>query len=238
MSQREREQIIELAARLGVVATEFQAELLLEHLSAVLAANEHLNLTAITDRASAIRLHVIDSLALVPHVRSAGDAIVDIGTGAGYPGVPLSIVSLRPVDMVESVKKKARFLEECVRSLGGLSGSEVFPIRVEEAAHARPGLYGCVTARALSALPSLVELASPLLCVGGHLLAMKGSPTAREMEAGRTAAASVGMEESQVVEYVLPDSGEFRTVIRYTKIGRPTVPLPRRIGLAQKRPFG
>jgi len=234
----ERAQIIELAAEVGVVVTESQASMLLAHMDKVLAANELLNLTAIKDRASAIRLHVVDSLALVPYVSRTEGRIGDIGSGAGYPGVPLSIVCSRPVDLIESAKKKARFLEECIQSLGGLSGSESLPMRAEQVAEAHPGLYGCVTARALTSLPSLVELASPLIRDGGHLLAMKGSPTAQEMEAGRTAADVVGLEESESVEYVLPESGERRTLIRYTKTGSPRVQLPRRIGLAQKRPLG
>ncbi|MFU8890618.1 MAG: 16S rRNA (guanine(527)-N(7))-methyltransferase RsmG [Anaerosomatales bacterium] len=212
--------------------------MLLVHMDKVLAANERLNLTAIKDRTSAIRLHVVDSLALIPHVTRTEARIADIGSGAGYPGVPISIVCLRPVDLVESAKKKARFLEECIHSLGGLSGSESLPMRAEEVAEAHPGQYGCVTARALTSLPSLVELASPLLRDGGQLLAMKGSPTVQEMEAGRTAADLVGLEESELVSYVLPESGERRTLIRYSKTGTPRIHLPRRIGLAQKRPLG
>lgn len=238
MGHREQAEIVELAVELGVVVTEREAEMLLAHLGKVLEANQYLNLTAITDRESAIRLHVVDSLALVPYVRSAEGRVVDIGSGAGYPGVPISIITTGAVDMIESVKKKALFLAECIQALGGLSGSQVLPVRAEEVAETRSGHYNVVTARALSSLPSLVELASPLLGDGGQLLAMKGSPETQELDSGRRAALIVGLEETERVEYVLPKSGESRTVVRYTKVGEPTIELPRRIGLAQKRPLG
>jgi 16S rRNA (guanine527-N7)-methyltransferase len=214
-----------------------QADALLAHLDAVLEVNSRLNLTAITDRVEAISLHVVDSVALLRLLGKENLPIADIGSGAGFPGIPLSICAGIPVSLVESSKKKARFLSECLESFGGLSGSEVIPLRAEELASERPGAYGCVVARALSSLPSLVELASPLLRQGGILVAMKGSPTIEERKLGVGAGQLVGMREFDWLEYQLPESGQRRTLVRYRRSGTSRIELPRRNGLAQKRPL-
>jgi 16S rRNA (guanine527-N7)-methyltransferase len=101
----------------------------------------------------------------------------------------------------------------------------------------RPEQYSCVVARALSSLPSLVELASPLLAEGGFLIAMKGSPTAEERERGAIAGRLVGMSEVDWIEYRLPESAERRTLVRYLRSSAPQIRLPRRTGVAQKRPL-
>ena len=238
VSAEERAEVIRCAGSLGIVVTDAHAGLLLAHLDAVLESNKRLSLTAITDRERAIRLHVVDSLAVVTSVAACEGRMADIGSGAGFPGIPVAIASQRPVDLIESVKKKATFLGSCVDALGGLSGSGVIPLRAEEAAVTHRGQYGCVMARALTSLAALVELASPLLRVGGSLVAMKGAPTAVELDHGGSAAAVVGMQESSRSGYTLPGSDERRTIVCYTKVTEPTIGLPRRIGLAQKRPLG
>jgi 16S rRNA (guanine527-N7)-methyltransferase len=233
----ERRDVIASANELGVAVTELQATRLLDHLGAVLESNKRLNLTAIVDRERAIRLHIVDSLAVVSSVASSEGTIADIGSGAGFPGISVAIVTHRPVDLIESVKKKAAFLDECVVSLGGLFGSRVLAMRAEEAALVRENRYEHVTARALTSLPSLVELASPLLVIGGMLWAMKGAPTTEELEAGVRAAGLVGMREVERRVYTLPSSDERRLIVGYAKISEPTLVLPRRVGLAQKRPL-
>lgn len=230
-------EVIELAADLGVVVCDAKASQMLAHLDAVLDSNTRLNLTAITNRNDAIRLHIIDSLMLSISLAALAGRIVDIGSGAGFPAMPIAIVTGRPVDMIESVKKKAAFLRDCVEGLGGLWGSEVLAVRAEEATLTSDGQYQHVTARALSSLPALVELASPLLALGGTLWAMKGAPTLRELESGSRAATLVGMRETGRREYTLPINEERRMIVSYEKISESGIALPRRVGLAQKRPL-
>ena len=229
--------IVRLASEMGQTITVEQSATLLAHLDAVLAANRRLNLTAITDRTEAISLHVVDSLAVLRLLDDQRLPIADIGSGAGFPGIPVSIAAGVAVSLVESVKKKALFLSECVMDLGGLNGSEVIPLRAEELARERASAYGCILARALTSLPSLVELASPLLREGGILIAMKGSPTAEERELGACVGHLVGMSEADWIEYRLPDSGQRRTLVRYVRSGPSQIRLPRRTGVAQKRPL-
>jgi 16S rRNA (guanine527-N7)-methyltransferase len=233
----ERQVIIASGHELGVAVTELQATRLLDHLGSVLEANSRLNLTAIAERERAIRLHIVDSLAVASKTESAEGKIADIGSGAGFPGIPVAIVGDRPVDLIESVKKKAAFLEDCVGALGGLWGTNVLAMRAEEAALVRESRYQHVTARALTSLPALVELASPLLVTGGTLWAMKGAPTKQELESGVRAAGLVGMREVERLEYRLPSSDERRMIVAYAKVSEPTIMLPRRVGVAQKRPL-
>lgn len=235
--ERELLLVLELAAEVGVQVKATQAETLLAHLDAVLSANERLNLTAITRRESAITLHIVDSLAALPHIGGHAGHVADLGSGAGYPGIPLAVVAESPVELIESTRKKAAFLEECVLQLGGLHGTLVVPLRAEEIARERPGRYGVVVARAVSSLASLVELATPLLARGGRLIAMKGKPTEEERSAGKAAGRIVGMEEQDWLEYALPGTGDLRTIVTYCRCGDSEIELPRRVGLAQKRPL-
>jgi len=235
--KHELAQLIDLASEIGVTLDVDQAQLLLAHLGAVLQSNTQFNLTSITTRDDAIRRHIIDSLAVVAQCSLGTGRIADLGSGAGYPGIPVAIAIRSPVDLIESRRKKATFLESCIKDLGGLSGSRALPLRAEEVALESPNRYSVVLARAVTSLPSLVELASPLLAEGGRLIAMKGVPTAQERAAGQAVARVVGMAEDDYRVYRLPGTGDTRTLVTYVKKGEPQVRLPRRAGLAQKRPL-
>ncbi len=201
----------------------------------VLDQNAVLNLTRITEPEEMLRLHIIDSLLFMRHIEALVGPVVDIGSGAGYPGIPVAVATRETVTLCESVGKKARFLESSVADLG--VDCPVYTGRAESLAVLRPAFYRTVIARAVTSLPSLVELASPLLSDGGRLVALKGTPEARELEAGRGSAEICGMVESALVPYELPVGGERRTVLEYRKVGEPKVALPRRPGQAQRCPL-
>ncbi len=158
----------------GLVALDLDAALaepLLAYLALLDRWNRTYNLTAIRDPREMVTLHLLDSLAMHPHV--AGIAtLADLGTGPGLPGIPLAIVfpSLQ-VTLVESNGKKARFLREAVRKLG-LGNARVAESRAE--AVDEPGTYEAITARALATLPDIIAVGGHLLAPGGRLLAMKG----------------------------------------------------------------
>jgi 16S rRNA (guanine527-N7)-methyltransferase len=218
-------------------ATDAACAVVAEHLAAMLEHNKTVNLTAITDWEQAVKLHVRDSMEAAALLTSlpSGSAC-DLGTGAGYPGIPLSAVTGRAFTLVESVGKKCRFMEAFLETQPLLSECDVFCGRAEDLGSTRAGQYTVVTARALSSLPSLVELASPLLRTHGFLLAMKADPAAEEIESGRRAAEQCGMRLLDVRRSVL-SGGEQRSIFCYEKVGRPRVALPRRMGLAQKKPL-
>lgn len=212
-----------------------QAELLARHLCLVLEHNQRLNLTRITDPNVAISKHILDSLSVVPIVGSClPGRIADLGSGAGYPGIPIAVATGRHVTLVESVGKKAAFLSDVVNELG--LDVAVAPVRAEELALAHPESFSAVLARALSSLPSLVELAAPLLTRGGCLIALKGRLDEDERIRAERVGEIVGLSLVRLVPLTVPDADErYAAVFEATCASRQR--LPRRSGLAQKRPL-
>lgn len=232
------EYIMSNAALLGVELDVAAAQALLKHVDLLLEANTRVNLTAIRDRSQAIRLHAVDSLAVVPHIgESLAGPVVDLGAGGGFPGIPIAIVAGRQITLVESVKKKAAFLQEAVDLLCLGAVCSASPLRAEEEAIRVPEYYSVAVARALSSLPSLLELAAPLLRMDGLLIAMKGRLDEQEIRAGRTASKVLGMSELRLDRYCLPDGDESRSIVVYRKTGASSIKLPRNPGMAQKKPL-
>jgi 16S rRNA (guanine527-N7)-methyltransferase len=153
---------------------------LLAYLALLDRWNHAYNLTAVRDPREMVARHLLDSLAMHPHVDGLA-RLADLGTGPGLPGIPLAIA--RPalqVTLVESNGKKARFLREAVRTLG-LGNARVAESRIE--ALEMPGAFDAITARALASLPLIVALGGHLLAPGGRLLAMKGTVPEDEIAA-------------------------------------------------------
>jgi len=228
--------VLECLIAVGLSATEDQADLLRRHALAVIETNTRFNLTRVTAPEEVLALHIGDSATALPFIQASPlGSVADLGSGAGYPGIVLAALSGRPFVLVESVKKKAEFLRAFTDEIG--MPIEVVAIRAEELATVRPAAFSAVVARALSSLPALVELASPLLVVGGHLIAMKGRPTDEELTSGDTAAARCGMRRIGVDQFQLPN-GESRVIVTYERRGNVRERLPRRPGMAQRQPLG
>jgi 16S rRNA (guanine527-N7)-methyltransferase len=225
---------------LGVEVGEDSQQLMLEHLDFVLEWNGRINLTTITDPMEAIRLHIVDSLIALPEVMSLREGLMcDLGSGGGFPGIPLAIASGRDTVLVESVQKKARLLAQFIQQSTSAWSERVTvePVRAEEYALRFGGQASLVTARALSQLGSLVELASPLLRPEGALVALKGPITEAELEVARDTARMTGMEVVSTRREVLPQDGEARTIVTVVRTGKSIVKLPRRTGMAQREPL-
>ncbi len=213
-----------------------QATTLVSHAEAVLSANRTMNLTRITDPEMFLAGHIVDSALGTRAVDECPPGrLVDLGSGAGYPGIPLAVLTSRPATLVESVKKKAAFLGGWVAASG--LDIEVVAQRAEELALRSSGGFAIVTARAVAPLASLVELASPLLQHHGRLIAYKGRPGPDELAAGERAASLTGMRPLAVVNLQAPESLGERCLVVYEKRGAPTISLPRRPGSAQRRPL-
>jgi len=223
----------------NIVLSDESIELIEDHLDYILEANKTTRLTAIHDKEDGERLHVLDSLLVLPEIHGAPSGpMLDIGTGGGYPGFPLSVASGRPVDLLDSVQKKALIIQ------GFIDSQESLPVemaalgeRAEELALRRRAHYAVVLARAVSVLPALVELASPLLMSGGRLVAHKGPYDKDELDRAVIACEQLGMTLESVREYELPVGEEQRTVYVFTKVGESAIELPRRTGRAQKKPL-
>jgi 16S rRNA (guanine527-N7)-methyltransferase len=212
-------------------------------LAAVLAAlaREPDPHTTVSDPEQAVDIHVADSLSglEIPEVRTSS-WIADVGSGPGFPGLVLAVALPRAqVDMIESVSRKCAVIDRLTHA-AGLDNEIVraLPMRAEErAAWGGRELYDVVTARAVGALPLLVEYASPLLAVGGVFVAWKGSLDVEEQARGAKAAAEVGLQAERVVE-VEPFPGvRARNLVVYRKVATCPERFPRRPGIAAKRPL-
>lgn len=233
-------QLVSLLRDLGLDVPPLPARVnMIDYLLEILAVNERINLTNITEPEAALRLHIVDSLTALPELAGSpvGPAL-DIGSGGGFPGVPLAIASGRPFTLLDSVAKKGCAVRDVLENLSPYAlDIEVLSARAEQQAIPDRGQFSAVVARAVAPLPSLVELASPFLQPGGLLIALKGRPDSSERGSGAAVARMVGMAEQSWRELSLPRGGERRTVVAYIKERRSTVDLPRRAGLAQHSPL-
>lgn len=215
-----------------------QQQLLDLHLQLVLEENQRSNLTRITNWQQGQLLHIEDSLLGLPELLSAPEGpYADLGTGGGFPGLPLAIVSGRETLLVDSVAKKTQALDRIIAQLGLEGLVSTYTGRSEELALEQPGAFAVITARALSALPSLLELASPLLQLGGQLVCYKAQVDGEELELAKALEPKLGMKLVSVREALLSDEETPRTILVFEKVAEPTVKLPRRPGMAQKRPY-
>lgn len=210
-------------------------DLLKRHLELVIEANKTTNITRILTWDEGMLLHVEDSLVGLPEVEEAPEGrLVDIGSGAGYPGIPLAIESGRATLLADSVGKKTAILVSMVEELG-LDNVEVYTGRIEDLAREKAGVFAVVTARALAQLSVLMELASPLLQDGGRLVCYKANVSDEELQHALSLQERLGM--SLVSDRTVELGDACRRIISFEKSGRPQINLPRKTGMAQKRPL-
>ena len=230
-----RELLQAALAREGLDAA--KAETLEAFARLVLERNKVMNLTAITDEGDFARLHLLDSAALLKVADFAGKRVVDVGTGAGFPGMPLRILcdSVR-MTLLDSTGKRIDFLKEACDTLG-LSSVECVHGRAEEFAAERRESYDLATSRAVAALPVLCELCLPLVRLGGQFLAMKSARSDEELEGAMDAIEKLGGRLSDVVDYTIPGSEVTHRVIVIDKANKTPKQYPRAFGQIKKRPL-
>jgi 16S rRNA (guanine527-N7)-methyltransferase len=205
-----------------------------------LLEEERASVSSVTDPGRAWRVHVADSLTglEIPDLRVA-PSIADIGSGAGFPGLVLAVALPRArVDLIESVGRKCDFMRRAIE-VAGIGNARVLNARSEELARGEGrDAYAAVTARAVGRLSTLAELASPLLEEGGVLVAWKGRRDAEEERQLENAAPALAMRLEEV-RHVGPYAGsEHRHLYVMRKSGPTPEKLPRRAGMAKKRPRG
>jgi 16S rRNA (guanine527-N7)-methyltransferase len=207
---------------------------------ALLDWNAKINLSAVRDPQDIRIKHFLDSLTCSLALREAPvERVIDVGTGAGFPGLPLKIVfpTMR-LTLVESVGKKADFCRH-VTSVLGLAGVEVIQGRAEvvgrEAAHREQ--YDWALARAVAGVPVLAEYLLPLVRLGGRMLAMKGESGPAEAHAAEQALRLLGGQLRQLVPVHVPGVAEVRYLVVVEKVAATPAAYPRRAGLPAKRPL-
>jgi len=199
--------------------------------------NKVMNLTAIKDPAEVARLHFLDSAALLALKDFRGMSVVDVGTGAGFPGLPLKILepSLH-LTLLDAQRKRVDFLREVCRELG-LEDVDCVHGRAEEFAQERRETFDLAVSRAVAALPVLAELCLPLVKTGGAFLAMKSVDTGGELYAAGRGIQVLGGQLEKPVDYVISGTNVPRRLVIITKITETQKKYPRTFAKIKKNPL-
>lgn len=211
---------------------------LIEFSRLLLEKNQVMNLTAITEPGEVATLHLLDSLAVAAAGDLAGKKVIDVGTGAGFPGVPLAIaLPNASLTLLDSLGKRVTFLEETCRVLG-LQNVTCVHARAEEFAAAHRESYDVAVSRAVAALPVLCELCLPLVKVGGVFLAMKSSHSQEETEQAAKAISLLGGKLEDMTDYSIPTTDVTHRLLVIRKLSPTPKKYPRRFAQIKKQPLG
>jgi 16S rRNA (guanine527-N7)-methyltransferase len=222
------------SAKLGAA----QIAQLMKYKDLLLEWNSRMNLTAIEEDRDVIVKHFIDSFSILPFLKNSGERLVDVGTGAGFPGIPVKIAfESTDVLLLDSLDKRITFLKTVIGELG-LTGIGALHSRAEEAG-ANAALresFDISTARAVANLPVLLEYCMPLVKPGGMFIAMKGSST-EELDSSKKALDLLGGGLEEVRELTLPFSDIKRNLIIIRKLRQTPTKYPRKSGKPSKEPL-
>jgi 16S rRNA (guanine527-N7)-methyltransferase len=201
---------------------------------AVVKQNEVMNLTAITEPDRVAKLHLLDSISLLTVVNLEGKTLIDVGCGAGFPGVPVKIACPGvKLTLLDSLGKRMNWLETVLPTLG--VDAKCVTARAEEAVTTCRESYDFATSRAVARLNILLELTAPYVKVGGKVLAMKGSAAKEELEEAKTAISKLGLKLEKVVDFPVEDGTHSVIVLKKVK---PTPPqYPRRYAKIKQSPL-
>ena len=210
---------------------------LAEFAEMVLERNQVMNLTAITEPKDVAALHLLDSLELVKLAELETGKLVDVGCGAGFPGVPVAIAGAGlEVTLLDSLGKRVDFLEETCEKLG-LENVKCVHARAEEFAGEHRESFDFATSRAVAALPVLCELCLPLVKVGGKMLAMKSANSEEEINLSKWAAGVLGGKIRWVKDYTIPGTDVIHRIVCIEKVAATPKKYPRRFALIKKQPL-
>ncbi|MCD7709336.1 MAG: 16S rRNA (guanine(527)-N(7))-methyltransferase RsmG [Clostridiales bacterium] len=232
------ENFVERAQEFGVSVSEEQQELFSRFYGLIIVKNRMMNLTKITEPEEVAEKHFLDSIALAGVIDLSGrHSLLDMGTGAGFPGVPLKITFPKlKITLADSLHKRIIFLQETIAELG-FSGVELVHGRAEDLARmdGYREKFDIVVSRAVASLPTLVELCMPFVKVHGKFIAYKGGDCDEEIDSAKNAIALLGGEIAEIRNFTLGEAG--RTFVVVDKVKKTDAHYPRRAGLPGKRPL-
>ena len=201
---------------------------------AVVEQNKVMNLTAITEPDQVAKLHLLDSLSVLSVQDMTGKKVIDVGCGAGFPGVPVKIACPEvELTLLDSLGKRMNWLETILPQLG--VEANCVTARAEEAVAACRETYDIATSRAVARLNILLELTAPFVKVGGFVLAMKGTAAMEELEEAKKAIKTLGLKLEEVREF--PVDGTAHTVIVLKKVSPTPAKFPRRFAKIKQAPL-
>ena len=219
---------------LGLALDENRIDGLVAFGRAMVKQNEVMNLTGITDDKGVANLHLLDSLTVLSCADLSGKSIIDVGCGAGFPGVPLAIACPdAKVTLLDSLGKRMKWLETVLPTLG--VSAECVTARAEEAVADRRESYDFATSRAVARLNILLELTAPYVKVGGAVLAMKGALAAEELAESQNAIKKLGLKLEVVREF--PIDGTNHVVLVLRKVSPTPKQFPRRFAKIKQAPL-
>ena len=218
---------------LGLSLDENRVDTLVAFGRAMVKQNEVMNLTGITDDRGVANLHLLDSLTVLSCADLSGKSIIDVGCGAGFPGVPLAIASGAKITLLDSLGKRMKWLEAVLPTLG--VAAECVTARAEEAVATRRERYDFATSRAVARLNILLELTAPYVKVGGAVLAMKGTAAKEELAECEGAIRQLGLKLEEVREFPIDDTAHAVIVLR--KIKPTPTKYPRRFAKIKQSPL-
>ena len=220
--------------QLGLELSEETRKTLCDFGESVIRQNEVMNLTAITEPDRVAKLHLLDSLTLLTLADLRGKKIIDVGCGAGFPGVPVKIACPEAkLTLLDSLGKRMTWLESVLPTLG--VDAECVTARAEEAVVSRREQYDYATSRAVARLNILLELTAPYVKVGGAVLAMKGTAAKEELQEAQNAIRRLGLKVEQVKEFPVEDTAH--TVIVLRKVAHTPPQYPRRYAKIKQAPL-
>jgi len=220
---------------LGLSLSEETREKLCAFGDAVVRQNEVMNLTAITAPDQVAKLHLLDSLSVLCCANLKGKTLIDVGCGAGFPGVPVAIACPEAkITLLDSLAKRMNWLETVLPELG-ISNARCITARAEEAVATRREKFDFATSRAVARLNILLELTAPYVRVGGAVLALKGAAAREELAEAKNAIARLGLKVEDVKEF--PVDGAMHAVIVLRKVHPTPSQYPRRFAKIKQSPL-
>lgn len=226
---------------IGITLSEKQESQFLQYYEMLIEKNKVMNLTAITEFDEVVDKHFIDSLALVQAIDLTRPlSVLDLGTGAGFPGIPLKIVFPNlTITLMDSLNKRILFLQDVIDALG-LTGITAVHGRAEEAARNKSyrEQYDLCVSRAVANIATLSEYCLPFVKVGGQFVSYKSSSIEEELVQGQKSISLLGGKVADVYKLTLPDTDLKRSFVLIDKVKKTPKIYPRKAGTPAKEPIG
>lgn len=233
-----KNKIMELSKKIDINISEIQVEKFNEYMQLLLEWNKKINLTAITDESEIILKHFIDSLTVLKYVKD-NNKIIDVGTGAGFPGIPLAIMNLNiDISLLDSLNKRINFLNEVSNKLE-LKNIKTIHGRAEDFGKNKETRekFDIAVSRAVANMTTLAEYLLPFVKVGGYAICMKGPNIEEELDKAKFAIKELGGIIEKVDNFNLPDSDIERNIVIIKKISNTPNRYPRKAGTPSQSPM-
>ena len=233
-----KRKLMEKAKAINIEMNNEQEEKFYKYMKLLIEWNEKINLTAITEENEIILKHFIDSLTVLKYINQT-DRIIDVGTGAGFPGIPIAIMMPNTkITLLDSLNKRINFLNDVIKELE-LKNIETIHSRSEDCGKdiSKREYYDIAIARAVANLTTLSEYLLPFVKIGGKMICMKGSEVGEELKNADFAIKELGGEITLKDEFCLPESDIKRNIIVAKKVQYTPKKYPRKAGLPSKEPI-